>query len=149
MLHKQIKEEVKKAMLEKNLIKLNTIRGLVAAFTNELVATKRKPEEWLTEAQATTVIRRGVKQRQDSIEQFKIGGRQDLVKQEEAELEVLRVYLPPELSVEVVEATVKAKIKELKIKDKKDIGKLTGAVMKDLKGQADGKVVKEVIEKLL
>ena len=95
------------------------------------------------------MIRRGVKQRQDSIEQFKIGGRQDLVKQEEAELEVLRVYLPPELSVEVVEATVKAKIKELKIKDKKDIGKLTGAVMKDLKGQADGKVVKEVIEKLL
>ena len=149
MLHKQIKEDVKKAMLEKNPLKLNAVRSLVAAFTNELVATKRKPEEWLTDAEATTVIRRGVKQRQDSIEQFKLGGRKDLVKQEEAELEVLRVYPPPELSTKEIEKSVKAKIAELKIKDKKDIGKLTGAVMKDLKGQADGSAVKAVIEKLL
>lgn len=149
MLHQQIKEDVKRAMLEKNPIKLNAIRGLVAAFTNELVATKRKPEEWLTDAQATAVVRRGVKQRQDSIEQFKAGGRKDLVKQEEVELEVLRVYLPPELSTKEIEKSVKAKIVELKIKNKKDIGKLTGAVMKDLKGEADGATVKAVIEKLL
>ncbi len=149
MLHKQIKEDVKKAMLEKNPLKLNAVRSLVAAFTNELVATKRKPEEWLTDAEATAVIRRGVKQRQDSIEQFKLGGRKDLVKQEEAELEVLRVYLPPELGAKEIEKSVKTKIAELKIKDKKDIGKLTGAVMKDLKGQADGSAVKAVIEKLL
>ncbi len=148
MLHQQIKEDVKKAMLEKNPVKLNAVRGLVAAFTNELVATKRKPDEWLTDTEATAVIRRGVKQRQDSIEQFKAGGRKDLVKQEEVELEVLRVYLPPELSTKEIEKSVKAKIAELKIKDKKDLGKLTGAVMKDLKGQADGAVVKAIIEKL-
>ncbi|MFH1170236.1 MAG: GatB/YqeY domain-containing protein [Candidatus Vogelbacteria bacterium] len=156
MLHQQIKEDVKKAMLEKNPVKLNTIRGLVAACTNELVATKRKPEEMLKDNEVLAVIRRGVKQRQDSIEQFTVGGRQDLVKQETAELEILKTYLLAsptggslELSTKVIEKSVRAKMAKLKIKDKKDIGKLTGAVMKDLKGQADGTSVKAIIEKLL
>ncbi len=136
-------------MLEKNPLKLNTIRGLVAACTNELVATKRKPDVMLKDNEVIAVIRRGMKQRQDSIEQFTAGGRKDLVKQETTELEILKTYLPPELSIKVIEKSVRAKMAELKIKDKKDIGKLTGAVMKDLKGEADGTTVKKVIESLL
>ena len=149
MLHQQIKDDVKKAMLEKNPLKLNTIRGLVAAGVNELVATRRKPDEMLKDDEVLAVIRRATKQRQDSIEQFTVGGRKDLVKQETAELEILRAYLPAELSTKVIEKSVRAKMAELKIKDKKDGGKLIGAVMKDLKGQADGTAVKAIIEKLL
>jgi len=149
MLHQQIKDDVKKAMLEKNPIKLNAIRGLLAACTNELVATRRKPDEMLKDDEVIVLGRRAAKQRQDSIEQFRAGGRDDLIQQETAELETIRAYLPPELSPDVIVDRIRAKIKKLNIKGKKDIGKLTGAVMKDLKGQADGSVVKNIIESLL
>lgn len=94
MLHQQIKAEVKRAMLAKEALKLAVVRALVAACTNELVAKRRKPDEILTDDEALAVIRRAVKQRQDSIEQFAAGGRTDLVKQETAELEILKTYLP-------------------------------------------------------
>ncbi len=156
MLHQQVKNDVKKAMLEKNPIKLNAIRGLVAAGTNELVATRHKPDEMLKDEEMIALIRRAVKQRQDSIEQFRAGGREDLIHQETAELEIIRAYLPPELSHDIIIDRVRAKMKELNITDKKDSGKLTGAVMKDLKGrarlgvgQADGSVVRKIIEELL
>lgn len=149
MLYQQIKDDVKKAMLEKNPLKLNAIRGLLAAGTNELVARRRKPEEMLKDDEVVTVIRRAVKQRQDSIEQFRAGGRDDLVKQETAELEIIKIYLPPELSEKEITKLIQKKITELGITDKKDAGKLTGAVMKDLQGQADGAIVKKIIESLL
>lgn len=149
MLHQQIKDDVKKAMLEKNRMGLNAIRGLLAACTNELVATRRKPDETLNDDEVVVLIRRAVKQRRDSIEQFRTGGRDDLVKQETAELKTVRAYLPPELSRAAIADRARAKMKELNIKDRKDAGRLTGAVMKDLKGQADGKVVKNVIDSLL
>lgn len=94
MLHQQIKDDVKRAMLEKNPLKLNTIRGLLAACTNELVAARRKPDEILTDDETFAVIRRAARQRQDSIEQFRAGGRQDLVDQETAEFTILKNYLP-------------------------------------------------------
>ncbi|HEY4476819.1 MAG TPA: GatB/YqeY domain-containing protein [Candidatus Paceibacterota bacterium] len=149
MLHQQIKDDVKKAMLEKNVLKLNAVRGLLAACTNELIATRRKPNEILKDGEVTTLIRRAVKQRQDSIEQFRLGGRDDLVKQEATELETIRAYLPPELSREAITERVRAKISELKITNKKDTGKLIGAVMKDLNGEADGGAIKKAIEELL
>ncbi|MEK7585301.1 MAG: GatB/YqeY domain-containing protein [Patescibacteria group bacterium] len=149
MLHEQIKSEIKQAMLKKEAVRLGVVRGLSAAFVNELVAKKRKPDEWLTDDEALAVVKRAVKQRQDSIEQFKAGGRADLVEAEMAELAVLKTYLPPELSSEVIEQAVRAKMAELNITDKKDAGKLIGAVMKDLAGKADGAAVKAVIEKLL
>lgn len=93
MLHEQIKNEIKQAMLDKDQVRLATVRGLVAAFTNELVAKRRKPDDWLSDEEARAVIRRAVKQRQDSIEQFRAGGRTDLVAQESAELEILKTYL--------------------------------------------------------
>ena len=149
MLHQQIKNDVKRVMLEKNPIKLNTIRGLLAACINELVATRRKPDEILEDEEVAVLIRRAAKQHQDSIEQFRLGGRDDLIQQETAELETLHAYLPPELSHDTIIDRVRAKMIKLKITNKKDIGKLTGAVMKDLKGQADGSVVKKIIESLL
>ncbi|MCH8908120.1 MAG: GatB/YqeY domain-containing protein [Candidatus Heimdallarchaeota archaeon] len=93
-LHKQIKNEIKEAMLKKERVRLEVLRGLQAAFTNELVATKRKPDEELSDDEALQVIGRLAKQRKDSIEQFSKGGREDLVKTEEEELQKMKNLVP-------------------------------------------------------
>jgi uncharacterized protein len=148
-LHTQIKEEVKSAMLAKDTVRLNTLRSLLAAFTNEAVAKKRKPSEELPDNEVLDVIRRAVKQRKDSIEQFRKGGREDLATSEEAELAVLSTYLPANVSKEEILKVAQAKKVELGITDKSGMGKLMGAVMKEFGGNADGTDVKEVVDSLL
>ena len=149
MLHEKIKGEVKQAMVEKNAVKLGVVRGLLAAFTNEVVAKGRKPDDMLTDEEAIIVISRSAKQRKDSIAQFKEANRTDLVEVEEAELKFVEVYLPTMMNEAEVETAVKAKIIELGITNKTDSGKLMSALMKDLKGKADGMMVKSLAEKLL
>lgn len=148
MLHQQIKDEIKEAMKAKDAVKLAVVRGLVTAFTNELVAKGKKPDEMLTDEEALAVIKRASKQRQDSINQFREGGREDLVASEEAELKIIAAYLPAQMSREEIEKIAKAKITELNA-DKSKLGVLVGAVMKETKGAADGNLVKEVLESLL
>src|SRR3990167_8073927 len=94
MLHEQTKNGIKEAMIAKDSVRLETLRAMLAGFTNELVSKNRKPNETLTDEEALSVVTRLAKQRKDSIEQFKKGGREDLVKVEEAELAVLETYLP-------------------------------------------------------
>ena len=149
MLHEKIKGEVKQAMMEKNAVKLGVVRGLLAAFTNEAVAKGKKPDEFLSDEEAMAVIQRSAKQRKDSIAQFKEAGRTDLVEVEEAELKFVEVYLPTMMSETEVEQAVKAKMAELGVTSKADGGKLMSALMKDLKGKADGVMVKSLAEKLL
>lgn len=146
MVHKQIKDQIKEAMLAKDAVRLQTLRGLLSAFTNELVAKKRKPQEMLEDDEALAVIARAVKQRKDSIEQFEKGGRADLAEDEKAELAILTTYLPAQMSKEEVMEVVLAKKAELGVTDKAMAGKLMGAIMKDLKGKADGDMVKAVID---
>ena len=94
MLHEQIKNKIKEAMMAKDQVALDTYRGMLSAFTNELVAKNRKPNEILGDEDAIVVITRLAKQRKDSIEQFKKGNREDLVKEESAQLAILETYLP-------------------------------------------------------
>ena len=147
-LHSQIKEEMKESLRAKDTVRLTTLRGLLSAFTNELVATKRKPDEQLNDEEVLSVITRATKQRKDSIEQFKKGGRDDLAKNEEVELSILEKYLPEMMSEDDIKKVVEDKKKELGIDDEAKIGMLLGAVMKDLKGKADGSVVKKIAESL-
>ena len=136
------------AMLAKDAVRLSVLRGLLSAFTNELVATKRKPQDELADAEIIAVIRRAVKQRKDSIDQFTKGGRKDLADSEEAELKILETYLPKMMSKD----DVKKKVEEMKMKlgitDKSKLGQLIGASMKELNGLADGADVKEAVESL-
>lgn len=148
MLHEQIKNGIKDAMMAKEEVKLKTLRSMVAAFTNELVAKGKKPNEFLDDTDTLAVITRLAKQRKDSIEQFKAGGREDLVKEEQAELSILEVYLPKMMDKAEVERIAQAKKAELGISDPKDKGKLMSALMKDLKGKADGMVVKEAVDQM-
>ncbi len=149
MLHQQIKSQVKEAMLAKDAVRLGVLRGLLAAFTNEAVAKKMKPDTELTDEQVLDVIRRSVKQRKDSIEQFRKGAREDLVSAEEAELAILATYLPAAISKDEIRKVVEAKKAELGVADKSGMGKLMGAVMKELGSNADGNDVKSVIGEVL
>ena len=148
MLHEQIKSGIKEAMMAKDAVKLETYRSMSAAFMNDLVAKGRKPNEMLTDEEALAVISRLVKQRKDSIEQYTKGNREDLVKEEQAQLNILETYLPKMMDKSEVEKIVKAKKEELGITDGTKKGMLMSAIMKDLKGKADGTVVKEVVDSL-
>ncbi|MDP2788535.1 MAG: GatB/YqeY domain-containing protein [bacterium] len=148
MLHEQIKNGIKDAMMAKDTVRLETLRGMSAAFTNELVAKGRKPSEILDDVDVLVVITRLAKQRKDSIEQFTKGGREDLVAEETAQLKILETYLPKMMDKSEVEKIVKAKKEELGITDAIKKGMLMSGVMKDLKGKADGTVVKEVVDSL-
>ena len=146
MLQEQIKIGIKEAMMAKDSVRLETFRGMSAAFMNELVNKGRKPQEILSDEEAIAVITRLAKQRKDSIEQFKKGGREDLVAEETAQLNILETFLPAMMTKEEVEKVVKAKKEELGISDVTKKGMLMSAVMKELKGKADGMIVKEVVD---
>ncbi|MFA6273816.1 MAG: GatB/YqeY domain-containing protein [Candidatus Paceibacterota bacterium] len=148
MIHEQIKNSIKEAMLAKDNVRLETYRAMLSGFTNELVSKNRKPNEMLNDEEAITVITRLSKQRKDSIEQFKKGNREDLVKVEESQLAVLEKYLPKMMDKSEVEKIAQAKKEELGISDATKKGMLMSAIMKDLKGKADGSVVKEVVDSL-
>jgi uncharacterized protein len=148
MLHEQIKNGIKEAMLAKDALRLKALRAMVSAFTNELVAKNKKPNEILADEEALAVITRLAKQRKDSILQFKKGNREDLVKEEQDELSILETYLPKLMEGEEVEKFALTKKNELNITDPKEKGKLMQALMKDLKGKADGMTVKEAVDAL-
>jgi len=134
--------------MARDALRLKAFRAMSAAFTNELVAKNKKPQEMLLDEEAVAVIAKLAKQRKDSIEQFKKGGREDLVKEEESELVILETYLPKMMGKGEVEKIAKAKKEELGIADASKKGMLMSALMKDLKGKADGTLVKEVVDSL-
>jgi uncharacterized protein YqeY len=146
-LHGTIQNTLKEAMLKRDAFKVTVLRGVLAAFMNELIAKKSSDKE-LSDADATAVIKRLTKQRKDSITQFKAGGREDLVKNEEAELVVLESYMPSMMSKADIKKTAITMKEKLKVTDKTKLGALVGAVMKELKGKADGGDVKAVVESL-
>jgi uncharacterized protein len=149
MIHIKIREDMMLAMRSKDALKLSVLRGLLSSFTNEAVAKGKKPDTELEDKDAFPVIKRAAKQRKDSIEQFTKGGRLDLAEKEEQELKMIEEYLPEDMSREEVKKVAKMKMEEMNVTDKSGIGKLTGAVMKEIAGRADGNTVKEVLEELL
>lgn len=148
-IHESIKAGIPEAMRAKDAAKLQTYRSLSTMMTNEVVAKKRKPDELLADEEALAVLKRAANQRKDSIQQYAAGGRPELAEQEKAELAVIEALLPAQMPREEIEAIVKAKIAALGVTDKSGAGKLTGAVMQELKGRADGGAVKEVVDSLL
>ena len=148
MTHQELKESIKDAMRAKDTVRLSVLRGISAAATNELVSKTRKPNEMLSDDEIMTLIIRASKQRKDSIEQFEKGGRADLVASEKAELAILETMLPAQMSREEITAAAKEKATALGITDKSKVNQLMGMLMKDLKGKADGTVVKEVVDSL-
>lgn len=148
-IHETIKAGVPDAMRAKDEVRLRTLRSLLSAMTNEVVAKKRKPDEFLTDEEALTVLKRAANQRKDSIEQFEKGGREDLAVTEKEELAVIEDFLPAQMSREEIETIARAKMAEMGVTDKSGAGKFMGALMTELKGRADGGDVKAVVDSLL
>lgn len=140
---------MREALKARDQMRLSTLRGVLSAFTNESVNLKRTPQDKLSDEEAITVIRRLVKQRKESIEQFIKGNRQDLANNENAELKILEEFLPAQMSEEKIREIVLKKKEEIGEVDKSKMGIFMGTVMKEVAGQADGSVVKRIVEKLL
>lgn len=147
-LHSDIKGELKEALKAKDATKLRTVRSMLTAFTNELVATGKTPQQELDDAGVLSVIKRLAKQRKESIVQFEAAGRQDLADPEKEELVILEAYLPTLMSRDAIRPIVEAKIAEMGAVDKSKMGVLVGSLMKDLQGKADGADVKAVVEEM-
>ncbi len=148
-IHETLKKSIPEALRAHDEVRLRTIRSLVTAMTNEVVAKKRKPDEFLTDDEALQVIKRAASQRKDSIEQFEKAGRNDLSAPEKLELAIIETFLPTMMSREEIEKIARAKMTELGVSSKADVGKFTGALMKELKGKADGGDVKAIVDSLL
>jgi len=136
-------------MKARDEVTLRTYRSLATAMTNEVVAKKRKPDEFLADEEAIAVVKRAANQRKDSIEQFEAGGRPELAVPEKEELAILEALLPEQMSREEIMVVAKAKIAEMGVVEKKDMGRFMGSLMQDLKGKADGGDVKAVVDELL
>ena len=147
-IHEQLKAELKDALKAKEAVRLRTIRSLLTALTNELVAHGKTPQDILEDEATLAVIKRATKQRKESISQYETNNRPELAIPEKEELAILETYLPQMLSPADIRPVAEAKKAELGIDDKAKMGMLVGAVMKELAGQADGSDVKEVVESL-
>ena len=150
-IHQSIKNRIKEALRAKDTILLDTLRGLNALFMNELIANK-SADEFISDDKALPLIRRSLKQRKDSIEQFEKGGRDDLASKEKLELKILEAFLPTMMPREQVTLVVRERIESLKSQgnfDPKAAGKITGMIMKELSGKADGADVKAAVDELI
>ena len=136
------------SMKAKDTVRLEVMRGLSTAFMNELVATGRTPQDMLPDEECIKVITRIAKQRKDSIEQFTKANRMDLVEEETAQLKILETYLPKLMDKSEVETAVKNIIEKIGALDPSKKGLVMKEVMTELKGKADGSVVKEVVDSL-
>jgi uncharacterized protein YqeY len=151
MLHHTLKEGIKEALRAKDTIRLDVLRGLNALCLNEIIATG-STAEFLPDDKVLSLIKRSAKQRKDSIEQFEKGGRTDLADKEKAELVILNSFLPTLMSREEIKIIASQRIEALKSGgtfDAKAGGKITGMIMKELAGKADGTDVKAVVEELI
>jgi len=141
----KLAEDMKTAMKAKDAARLSTIRMLNSSIKNKEIDQRRE----LTDEEVAAVISTAVKQRRDSIEQFKAGGRQDLVEQEEAEVAILLSYLPQQLTEDEIRDIVKSAIAETSASSAKDMGKVMKVIMPKTKGKADGALVNKVVKELL
>ena len=148
-IHESLKKAIPDALRAHDEVRLRTLRSLVTAMTNEVVAKKRKPDEFLTDDEAAVVLKRAANQRKDSIEQFDKANRSDLSGPEKAELAIIEALMPKMMNRDEIMEIAKTKMTELGVASKADAGKFTGALMKELKGRADGGDVKAVVDNLL
>lgn len=145
-LKEKLTEDIKKAMKAKDKIRLETVRSLKKVVLEKEVEVRPKGQTELTSEQELEVLAQQAKQRRDSIEQYRQGGRDDLADKEAQELTIIETYLPPQLSSEEVETIIDKIIASVGANSPKDMGKVMGPAMKELKGKADGKQVQEIVK---
>jgi hypothetical protein len=142
-LQDQLNQDMKQAMKNKDKETLSVIRMVKASVQNELI---KLGKETLTEDEEIAILSREVKQRKDSLQEFKSAERNDLAEKVKTELTILEKYMPEQLSTEELEEIILSTIQEVGADSKKDMGKVMGAVMPKVKGKADGAVIKKIVQ---
>lgn len=149
MFKDQLMQDLKAAMKAKDQARLRTIRGLRAALMEKEIAERQGGEATLTEEQVMAVVQKQAKQRRDSITQFEAAGRDDLVAKEKEELAILETYLPKQLDADAVRSAVQSIIEQVGATSMRDMGKVMGPAMAQLRGKADGRTVQQMARELL
>ena len=140
-LYDKLMDELKTAMKAHDSVAMNAIRGVIAKAKDVTVNAGKE----MTDDAILQVIAKGVKQREESIAQFMAAGRAELAEGEKVEMELLKKYLPAQMSEDEVAAVVKAVVADTGATSKKDMGKVMKEVMARVKGQADGKLVSRLV----
>ena len=142
-----ISNEIKKAMLSKDKIRLEALRGVKKEFLE--ARTAKGAGEELSDETAITILQKMVKQRKDSAEIYTSQGRADLAADEVAQMNVIQTFLPAQLTGDELEAAIKSIIAETGASSLKDMGKVMGTATKQLAGKAEGKAISDMVKKLL
>jgi hypothetical protein len=147
-----LKEKIKKDFLEafknKEVEKKAVLSMLNSEIKNAEIELKNR-EEGLNDDQVMVVIKKNVKQRKDAVEKYQAGGRPELAEKEQKEIEILQQYLPEELSQDKIQKVVQEIIEKTGARDMSEMGKVMGLVMKELQGQADGNIVRDMVTEFL
>lgn len=161
MLKEKIQEDIKEALRKKDKLRVSVLRMLISSVLNKekekraKLAKTEKDEEKLTQSSKLTdeetlqAVSSEVKKRNDSIEQFEKGNRSDLAEQEKKELEILKEYLPEQMSEDDIRKLVKEKISELGASSSSETGKIMGSLMPQIRGRADGTIVGKIVQEEL
>ncbi|PSF32689.1 glutamyl-tRNA amidotransferase [Aphanothece hegewaldii CCALA 016] len=145
----RIGEDIKNAMKAQDKIRLETVRGIKKFIIEKEVSLRPSGQDSLTPEQEIEVLTQQAKQRRDSIEQYTKAGREDLAEKEAQELAIIETYLPKQLTDEELTEIIDDIIVSVGATSAKDLGKVMGVAMKQLKGKADGKKIQELVKSQL
>ncbi|WP_270172293.1 GatB/YqeY domain-containing protein [Paenibacillus sp. SYP-B4298] len=141
----RLNDDMKQAMKSQDKFKLSTIRMVRASVKNQEIDLKRA----LDDNEVLDILSREIKQRKDSLQEFKKAGREDLVTNLAAEIDIISVYLPQQLTEEEIKVIVQQTIQETGASSKAEMGKVMTALMPKVKGRADGKLVNQLVQQFL
>ncbi|MFO7807363.1 MAG: GatB/YqeY domain-containing protein [Candidatus Moraniibacteriota bacterium] len=144
----KIANDFKEAFRRGDKERKSVLSALNSEIKNKEIELKKR-EDGLSDEETLQIIKKALKQREDSISQYKSGGRDDLAEKEAKEAEILKEYLPEQMSDEELEKKIKEIIDELGVKDSSDLGKVMGKAMGELKNSADGNKVREIAQRIL
>jgi uncharacterized protein YqeY len=144
-LRERLDEDLKAAMRAKDQLRLDTIRGLKSAIKYREIEVMKTLED----AEVLGVVASEIKRRRDSVEQYRAGNRQDLVDKEEAEIALLQGYLPAQLGEAELRAKVDEVVKRVGATGMKDMGAVMKALLPEVQGRAEGKVVSDLVKSRL
>jgi uncharacterized protein YqeY len=148
MLKQQLRDELKQAMLSRDVVKTSVLRMVLSAVGYFEIQKGGAGYE-ASDEEVLAVIQKEVKQHRDSIEQFKSAGRQELMDKEIKELEILQAYLPAQMSEDEVRVLVEEAVRQTGAKSPADMGKVMGVLMGKVKGKADGGLVSRLVREAL
>ncbi|NER78318.1 MAG: GatB/YqeY domain-containing protein [Leptolyngbya sp. SIO1D8] len=142
----RITDEIKAAMKARDKVRLETVRSIKKVIIERESTVRASGQDALTETQELEVLTQLAKQRKEAISQYRQAGREDLAEKEAAELSIIEEYLPAQLSEAKIEAIIDELIAKTGAASAKDMGKVMGPAMKELKGRADGAKVQALVK---